>query len=74
MQIAPSSGTPESLDLVCKAAIRCLTPTPVGRMTTKELLATTNQAMLVHSPLNITIVLYPIMNSVNVRDAERKRI
>lgn len=43
--------TSESLDLVCKAAIRCLTPISIGRMNTTELLDMTRQAMRLHAPI-----------------------
>jgi serine/threonine protein kinase len=43
----------ESLDLLCKAAIRCLTPpsSPMGTMSTIELLAITSQAMHTNFPI-----------------------
>jgi serine/threonine protein kinase len=41
--------TPESLDLICNAAIRCMNRTTDGRMTTKELLSTLRQAIHLHN-------------------------
>ena len=43
--------TPEALDVVCKAAIGCLTPTPVGRMKATELLDMLDEAACLNSPI-----------------------
>jgi serine/threonine protein kinase len=45
----------ESLDLVCKTAIRCLTPpsTPMGTMKTIELLAQMHEALRLNAPIKL---------------------